>query len=180
MLERARKWNLTSTNDGGWAESVLNTILNTRLYNAMPTQIKLLLKQMKVRSSDGIISPDGTQRYTAVTESNCYITIPALVEVCDKYIDVSPYSGELNALDGTKKTISFMNTNSSRKRAYDDEVDGSEYWTRSPNATSFATSTSSSYNNYVWRVAADGAVETMQGITNPSSAGLGVLIEISF
>ena len=59
-----------------------------------------------------------------------------------------------------------MNTNTSRKRAFDGG-DYSAYWTRSPNP---------SYANYINRVDESGQV---QGITNATTS-LGVLIEISF
>lgn len=157
LLGRTKTWNTTNTNDGGWAESSLNTSLNTRLYNAMPTQIKSLLKQVIVYSNDGIdnsIAP----HYQEVTSSNCYITIPALIEV-DSSQTSEPYNSE-----GT--SISYMSNNTARKRAFD-SGDYSAYWLRSPNV---------GYVNYVWRVDENGAV---QGITNTTTA-LGVLIEISF
>ena len=158
LLDRTMKWNTSSTNDGGWNHSALNAALNTRLYNAMPTQIKLLLKQVIVKSNDGIGSSD--PYYTEVTSSDCYITIPALVEVDSAYEALEPYASE-----GLR--ISYMSTNDARKRAFD----GGEYydyWTRSPNA---------SFANYVWSVSKSGAA---QGITPTPNQNAGVLIEISF
>ena len=160
LLGRTKRWNATNTNDGGWAESELNKSLNTRLYSAMPTQIKLLMKQVIVYSNDGITNTSVTpnQYYTEVTPSNCYITIPAIIEV-DSSQTSEPYNSE-----GT--SISYMNTNDSRKRAFDGD-DYAEYWLRSPNI---------GYANYIWRVDEKGQT---QGITNAAS-NLGVLIEISF
>ena len=157
LLGRTKTWNTTNTNDGGWAESSLNASLNTRLYNAMPTQIKSLLKQVVVYSNDGIdksIAP----HYQEVTSSNCYITIPALIEV-DSSQTSEPYNSE-----GT--SISYMSNNTARKRAFD-SGDYSAYWLRSPNV---------GYVNYVYRVDENGQI---QGITNATTS-LGVLIEISF
>ena len=151
LLGRTKKWNVTNTNAGGWANSELNSSLNDRLYNAIPTQIKALLKQVIVYSSIGQMS-------TELSSSNCYITIPAVVEV-DSYMTSEPYNSEGTA-------ISYLNTNESRKRAFDGG-DYSAYWLRSPN---------NSYANYIWRVDDDGST---QGITNATS-NLGVLIEISF
>ena len=150
LLGKAKKWNPSNTNDGGWANSALNKSLNTRLYNAMPTQIKSLLKQVIVYSSVGNQSSE-------LSSSDCYITIPALVEV-DPTRTSEPYNSE-----GT--SISYMNTNSSRKRAFDGG-DYDEYWLRSPNVD---------YANYIWRVDANGQT---QGIDNASTKH-GVLIEIS-
>lgn len=160
LLNRTMKWNIGNTNDGGWALSALNNTLNTRLYNAMPTQIKELLKKVIVYSNDGI--GNSAPYYTEVTSSNCYITIPALIEV-DSTHTAEPYNSEGVA-------ISYLNTNDSRKRAFDGG-DYYGYWTRSPNVD---------YTNYIWRVDEGGIA---QGITNASGHNgypLGVLIEISF
>ena len=151
LLGRTKRWNISNTNAGGWANSSLNKSLNTRLYNAMPTQIKQLMKQVIVYSSVGKMSSE-------LSSSNCYITIPALVEV-DSSMTSEPYNSEGTA-------ISYLNTNASRKRMFDGG-DANEYWLRSPNV---------SYENYIWRVDANG---NPQGITN-ASTNLGVLIEISF
>lgn len=150
LLGKTKKWNPSNTNTGGWANSALNKSLNTRLYNAMPTQIKSLLKQVIVYSSVGNQSSE-------LSSSDCYITIPALVEV-DPTQTSEPYNSE-----GT--SISYMNTNSSRKRAFDGG-DYGEYWLRSPNVN---------YANYIWRVDTNGQT---QGIDNASTKH-GVLIEIS-
>lgn len=158
LLDRTKVWNTSSTNDGGWANSKLNKSLNTRLYEAMPVQLKQLLKQVIVYSNDGITTQDNNSHYTEVTSSNCYITIPSIVEV-DSTKDSEPYNSE-----GT--FISYLNTNESRKRAFAGG-DYNDYWTRSP---------STGWANYVWRVNDKGEV---QGVTNPANS-LGVLIEISF
>ena len=151
LLGGAKAWNASNTNAGGWANSSLNKSLNERLYNAMPTQIKALLKKVIVYSSVGQMSSE-------LSSSDCYITIPALIEV-DPTQTIEPYNSE-----GT--SISYLNTNESRKRTFDDG-DYNAYWLRSPNV---------GYANYIWRVEADGQT---QGITNAQTA-LGVLIEISF
>ena len=151
LLGRTKRWNAANLNTGGWAQSELNTSLNTRLYNAMPTQIRELMKNVIVYSSVGQMSPE-------LSSSNCYITIPALIEV-DPTQTSEPYNSE-----GT--SISYLSTNTSRKRAFDGG-DYSAYWLRSPNV---------GYANYIWRVDENGAT---QGITNAQTA-LGVLIEISF
>lgn len=151
LLERARNWNLTDTNLGGWGDSTLNNFLNTRLYKSMSDQMKLLTKQVRVASSVG-------NKSNEISESDCYITIPALVEVSNT--DEEPYVNE-----GT--TISYMIGSEERKRAY---VDGdyAQYWLRSPNT----------YNaKYIWTVDANG---DMQGYVNPSYNEYGVLIEVSF
>ena len=151
LLGRPNRWNSSNVNAGGWANSTLNTSLNSRLYNAMPNQIKQLLQKVIVYSSIGNMSSE-------IRSSNCYITIPALIEV-DSSKNSEPYNSE-----GTP--ISYLNTNDSRKRAFKDG-DYNAYWLRSPNVD---------YANYIWRVDPDGSV---QGITNATTSA-GVLIEISF
>lgn len=155
LLGRTKKWNTSNVNTGGWANSTLNASLNNRLYNAMPTQIKALLKKVIVWSSVG-------QKSSELSSSDCYITIPAAIEVgsTDSTINgKEPYTSEGVA-------ISYLINQEARKRAFDGG-DNFAYWTRSPNAE---------YENYIWRVEADGQ---MQGITNATTS-LGVLIEISF
>jgi hypothetical protein len=151
LLGRARRWNTTNTNAGGWANSELNTSLNERLYNAMPTQIRELLKKVIVYSSVGQMS-------TELSSSDCYITIPALIEV-DPTQTSEPYNSE-----GT--SISYLNTNESRKRAFDGG-NYEDYWLRTPNV---------GYANYIWRVDKNGQI---QGIANAATS-YGVLIEMSF
>jgi hypothetical protein len=151
LIGRTKKWNNSNTNVGGWADSALNKSLNDRLYNAMPTQIKELLKKVIVYSSVGQMS-------TELSSSDCYITIPALIEV-DPTQTSEPYNSE-----GT--SISYLSTNASRKRTFDGG-DYNDYWTRSPNV---------GYANYIWHVDENGQT---QGIINATNS-LGVLIEISF
>ena len=117
----------------------------------MPIQIRQLLKKVIVYSSIGQMS-------TELNSSDCYIAIPALIEV-DPTQTSEPYNSE-------GISISYMSTNDSRKRAFDGG-DYNAYWLRSPNI---------GYANYIWRVDESGQT---QGITNATTS-LGVLIEISF
>lgn len=151
LLGRTKRWNASNINTGGWANSELNNALNTRLYNAMPTQIRALMKKVIVYSSIGQMSNE-------LSSSNCYITIPALIEV-DPTQTSEPYNSE-------GVSISYLSTNDSRKRTFD-TGDHNAYWLRSPNV---------GYANYIWRVDENGQT---QGITNATTS-LGVLIEISF
>ena len=153
LLDRNRGYNTSNTNAGGWATSALNTFLNGRMYNAMPDQMKLLLKKVTVSSSIG-------QQSKEISTSDCYITIPAVIEVSNEQAyNVDPYINE-------GSTISYMISDAMRKRAYD----GGEYapyWLRSPNADYS--------NNYVFRVDANGSVSGFSIASNK----FGVLIEIS-
>jgi hypothetical protein len=153
--------NASSTNAGGWAEAELNKFLNSRLYNALPTQIKLLTKQVTVPSSIG-------QGYYEISTSECYITIPAAVElVNNSTFNSSPYVNEMAVASG--KTISYLTSNAERVRR--NVVDGvaQNYWTRSP---------STYYSNYFVYVDSGGNIGYYY-YGYPTSS-YGVVIEISF
>jgi hypothetical protein len=151
LLDRTMKWNKTDTNAGGWAESELNKSLNTRLYNAMPTQIKALIKQVIVYSSIGQMS-------TELSSSNCYITVPSVIEV-NPSMNSEPYSNEGTA-------ISYFTTNDTRIKTFADGTINA-YWLRSPNA---------GYANYIYCV---DSVGYTNGIRN-ATGNYGILIMISF
>lgn len=161
LLDRSKQWNTTNTNAGGWASSSLNTFLNTRFYEAIPTQMKSLIKKVSVSSTIGQMS-------TEVTSSGCYVTIPAIYDLDDSF--GTPYTNEVYDANGT---INFINSPDMRKRAYA-EGDYAYYWTRSPNV---------SYQNYIYQIGgsdgSDGYLGKHYGYANASNSA-GVLIEVSF
>lgn len=165
LLERYRSWNGSTTSSssqsGGWAKSHLNSYLNTRLYNNVPVQIQQLLKKVVVWSTVGDASSE-------LSSSDCYFTIPAAVEVSTaSTYNTVPYTNEMAVNDG--KTISFMTSDSARKRAKDGG-DYYYYWLRSPNI---------SYTYYVHNVDSNGSLSYYYSYSRPYSK-LGVLLEISF
>lgn len=175
LLERTMVYNNTvngyNTNKGGWAESDLNKFLNTRFYESIPVQIKLLLKKMRVLSTIG-------QKSSEVSESGCYITIPSVYDVDSKMTD---YKIEL--YDGAS-TIASMSSQQSRRREFrygfnNSNIDAYEsYWLRSPEFTE-----TYSTNYYVWCVNENYQTDTNKGTLssiNTPSSHRGVLIEISF
>lgn len=154
LLGRKSVFNISGTNEGGWATATLNTLLNTRLYNAMPVQIKLLLKKVIISSSIGSQSNE-------ISTSDCYIYAPAIIELSNESsINVEPYIYE-------GSTISYMTSDSMRKRAYSNGI-YDYYWTRSPNVK-YST-------GYVWQVTDTGKTSGF-GVTNTK---YGILIELSF
>lgn len=150
LLDRTRIMNTVDTNEGGWAVTSLNAFLNARLYEAIPVEWKQLIKQVQVSSSVG-------NKSTELSTSDCYVFIPALVEV-DPTMTSDPYGSE-------GSSISYMTTNDSRKRAYDGG-DYAEYWLRSPNV---------SYTRYYYTIGADG-VKT--GFASPAYEQHGILLEL--
>jgi hypothetical protein len=152
----------SNDNAGGWKDCELNGFLNSRFYNAIPYQIKALLKKVSVKSTIGDNS--------AATDScGCYINIPALYDVDDNAS--AEYKGELYEF---ANTIEFLTNNSDRVRDFDgaDLTDGGEsYWLRSP-AINSAWATS----RYCYSIDKNGSPQQVTG-TNTNH---GILIEISF
>lgn len=149
---RTKKYMANSyENTGGWATSTLNTWLNTRFYNGLPIEIKQLIKQVKVNSSVGGQS-------TEITASNCYIYIPAYIELYPS-ITSEPYINEDTGID-------YMVSSSDRVRT-DRNGNASEYWTRSPNKE---------YTSYYYYVQSNGNVS---GFGQPYGTEYGVVIEFS-
>ena len=158
LLTRNKSINNTNSNAGGWASANLNEYLNTRLYNALPVQIKALVKQVEITTTVG-------EKSSNTSSSDCYITIPSIVDVNNDY-NQPPYSAEKALSDPA--TISFMKDENSRKRAYPDGIYGN-YWLRSPSVEGSTT-------YYMWYVNDAGATS---GFGTPNTKN-GVLIEISF
>ena len=152
LLENSAIVHDEANNEGGWAEFTLNARLNSRLAKAIPTEWKTLIKQVQIPSSVG-------NKSTEISYSDCYIAIPALIEV-DPTKATEPYINE-------GKGISYMTGNASRVRNYPNGEAGI-YWLRSPNID---------YTSYVWAVQANG---NAYGYYTPGGSNpYGVLIEIS-
>lgn len=127
LLSRNMTLSDSSTNTGGWASYKLNARLNSRFYKAIPIQWAQLIKQVKISSSIG-------NKSLEISTSDCYIAIPAAIEV-EPTMTSDPYVNE-------GVSIPYLTTNQSRICTYDDGTSGS-YWLRSPNV---------SYSSYVYRV----------------------------
>lgn len=152
LLDKLYPWssNGQNSNSGGWGMSYLNRILNTRVYNAIPTQIRSLIKEVNIPSSLG-------GKSTEVDTFPCYITSPSVIEL-DPTMTSNPYINEGDH-------ISYMTIDQTRIRTFADGR-SSSYWTRSPNAA---------YVDYVWKVNANGS---LAGFNIPYYEAA-VLIEIS-
>lgn len=121
LLGSKKAYSNKSTNTGGWAESTLNTWMNTRITKAISPLWKALIKPVKVNSSIG-------NKSNTISTSNCRFYVPALYDI-DASAGSDPYSSETNA------TIPYYVDNESRKKAKTSTPDVYEsYWTRSPNA----------------------------------------------
>lgn len=139
-----------SSNTGGWASTKLNSFMNSRMYKAISPEWRQLIKQVKIPSSAG-------NKSTEITYSDCYLTIPAVIEV-DASKTTEPYIYE-------GAHIPYITTNETRVRSSIGE-NNYEYFTRSPNV---------GYTTYYYTVSSEGDV---YGYTYPYTSE-GVLLELS-
>ena len=157
LLSKTKSWG-GGSNAGGWEKSTIKAYLNGRFYEALPMQMKQLIKKVHVDSSAG-------QNSTSLVDpkSECHIYIPAVIEV-DPTKTSEPYVSE-----GTP--VPYMTTNSSRIRTMYGSDEAMEYSTRSPYVYPYSSSTSS----YLYYVASSGVVESKSG----TSTARGLLIMFS-
>lgn len=172
LLDKKMKYNQSSINTGGWANSYLNQFLNTRFYEAIPVRIKSLLKKVRVASTKG----NGSKE---LSESGCYISVPSPYDVdiskTSYIIEASNPNAPISTMQGSEK-VSIQGSVQDvplRKREYrygfkNDNIDASDaYWLRSPNISS---------TQWVCAVSKEGSVAEY----NTANTSRGVLIEISF
>ncbi len=133
LLSNAMALTNTTANTGGWAAATLNSFLNSRLYHAIQTDWKQLLKQVKTNSTIG-------DKSSEISVSNCYISIPSVVEL-DASMQYEPYSFEGDS-------IPYMVSNENRIRRYEDGT-AATYFTRSPNHA---------YNSYIYTCSETGEI----------------------
>lgn len=158
VLDRKMKYNPSDTTVGGWAECSLNEFLNTRMYNALPMQIKAIAKQVDVVSTIGQGSQD-------TSSSGCYLFLPCASELnvnnssfpiaegtAISYIESDPISG---------RSVEQM-----RKRSTSDGT-ATQYFMRSPSV---------GWNNYVGSINTSGGV---QAVTQPG-VEQGIVIMMAF
>ena len=124
--------NTDSTNIGGWSYSYLREELNSTILDKLPSDLKNIISECKVKSGAGGNS-------TSVLESNNKLFIPSEYEI----MGVTTYS--LGASEGTPQFEYYVNHNTSndmiKKKKV--EVGGTilevayPYWLRSPSAPVF-------------------------------------------
>lgn len=159
LLDCKKKYNNTNTVSGGWASSALNSFLNTRFYEAIPDQMKSLIKKVSVASHVG-------DKTNTTSSSGCYVTIPSAYDIDDTQ---TAYSNEVYDTNGT---IDYMTSNAMRVRSYADGTAG-DYWLRSPDIR---------YTSYPLYVDSDGDSQTAGSVYSftVANSDMGVLIEVSF
>lgn len=128
--------NETTTNEGGWEASAMRIFTNGDLFNALPTNLKSIIKTVN-KISDG-----GANNKTLITTAdNCWIA---------SYDEVGLTSGSGN-LSGQGKLYSsiFSSNKDSRKKYITDDTASGGWWLR----TSYYSSNSTSI---FWRITTSG------------------------
>lgn len=174
LLDRQMRFNTKNTNVGGWSASSLNQFLNTRMYNALPTQIKAIVKKVNVESTAGGGTSNKPSTGLVRPPAECYIFVPAAVELGYRTTtNGSAYDSEGIAISFiTEDPIGERNAQQMRQRQYlnrtqSEETLRPEYYLRTPYVTS---------DKYVFRVDDTG---NFQVITQPDMQ-YGVLVMMSF
>ncbi|MBQ8000261.1 MAG: hypothetical protein IJ298_03480, partial [Ruminococcus sp.] len=87
LADRTYWMNSTNVNAGGWDASLMRSFLNTRIYDALPTVWKSMLKKVKINATAGSQS-------TEVLVSEDYIYLPCLTEMNNNQSAPYPSEGE--------------------------------------------------------------------------------------
>jgi len=167
LLDVKKPYNISNNNNtGGWADCELNRYLNNRFYNAIPYQIKALMKNVSVKSTIG-------NNQAATKSSGSFVVVPALYDVYDDASDT--YREELYEFANTIDYFTGLSndqeqTNRIRRLAdADPESEGTQYWLRSPSIVTWST------NRYCYSIDEKGEPDQITG----TSTEHGILIEIS-
>lgn len=85
LLTYGRGMNSTNTNVGGWNNSAMRQFVNSRVYNAFPTEWKSIIKQVQIPATAG-------NRSTDIVYSKDYVYLPSYIEVFNTSSE--PYTSE--------------------------------------------------------------------------------------
>ena len=130
------RMNEDSTNEGGYKDSEMREFLNGELFNALPDQLKSIVKQV-YKISDG----GSTNKTLVTTSDNCWLA---------SYDEVGLISGS-NNLSGQGEIYSdvFSSNKDTRKKYITDDTATGGWWLRS----SYYSTNS---NSMFWRVTNSG------------------------
>ena len=123
VLDTKMPYDGKNTGSAPWANAALNRFLNTRFYNAVPDQMKALMKNAVVGSVTG-------QDNNTIIKSNCYVWIPSVCDV-DNSEKFKDYKDEVY---NRMSAISYMSSKDKRIRTHTDGT-VSDYWLRTPQLT---------------------------------------------
>lgn len=135
VMNATQQMNGTATNAGGWPAMSLRPFLNETVFPALPKVVRMMIEQIRVRSSAGNTS-------AAIVEAEDWLTLESVAEL-GHYAEAVPYCDEI-AQGADEVTFSCYTNGSSRNKKHYNGT-GTEpayYWTRSP----YASNTSGIYN----------------------------------
>jgi hypothetical protein len=128
--------NETSSNDGGWKYSRMRMFTNGELFDALPSELRTIIKSVSKISDGG-----SSNRSLTTTSDKCWLA---------SYEEVGLTSGNSNLKgQGTVYSSIFSNNKNSRKKYVTDEAQASGWWLRS---SYYGTNSSSMF----WRVTNSG------------------------
>ena len=124
LADRTHVMNSTNTNVGGWEASKMRTFLNTRVYDALPTVWKSMLKKVKINASAG-------NKSTEILVSEDYIYLPCTTEMNNSKDSIYPSEGEY---------ITWYTSNKSRIKFKGYVIpDGAEYYLSNDDPSTIST-----------------------------------------
>jgi hypothetical protein len=161
-----------SSNVGGYGATNTHKILQSRFYQAIPTEWRQLFKQCKVGYNTGYYGSGSTESGATVEYADAYVTLPSILEV-DSSFSRSPYEKEAGEPDESGNyNIDYILTRADRARAYADGTNG-RYITRSAMPQ---------YSYTWWSIAGDGDDYSSAGANDcwNSQGNIGICLEFSF
>ena len=124
LADRTHVMNSTNTNVGGWDASAMRTFLNTRVYDALPTVWKSMLKKIKVNASAG-------NKSTEMIVSEDYVYLASTTEIGNT-------TGEPYVSEGDY--ITWYTSNPKRVKFQGRVIpDGASYYTASSDPSTVST-----------------------------------------
>ena len=145
IMNATHQMNSQNTNVGGWASCGMRTWLNETIFAALPRQWQSMIKVVQVRSSVGDTKAD-------ISISNDRLFLLSRAEVGFNVNDV-PYKDEVDPNAENVTFALFTDNNSRIKKTYNGTGSASNWWLRSPEASSsssfaFVLYNGGSYINY--------------------------------
>jgi hypothetical protein len=131
------RMNETSSNSGGYASSEMRNFLNGELFDALPTALKVAIKEVVKQSDNG-----SNKDWPFVTSDKCWLAS------CDE-VGLSSLTSDYKFKQGTLYSSIFSSDKNSRKKYITDDTATGGWWLR----TSYLSVNS---NGMFWRVTTSG------------------------
>lgn len=116
------KMNSSDTNSGSWRDSLMRTLCNGNLYNALPTWLRNIIKTVKVTT--GVYTGNNTGGTNIVTEDKIFLAAEKEVQ------GSKTYSTDNEA--GVLTQLTYYTTAANRIKKAGASGSASQWWVRSP------------------------------------------------